>query len=161
MTISDLQIWDWLGGWPGAVLLQQSGTAYLVVNAAHILAIGLLVGAVLPLDLRLIGFFRAVPLQVIGPFLQKIAFAGGVLAVMTGLWLFSVRPRDYAANPAFLAKMGLLVLAFGNVALQHAGGRFRSAVEGQAVVPRVRAVAALSALLWLAVLVAGRWIGFV
>ena len=35
---------DWLGTWPGAVLLQRSGTIYLFVNAAHIASIGLLIG---------------------------------------------------------------------------------------------------------------------
>lgn len=155
------QVWDWVGGWPGAVWLQESGTAYLFVNAAHILAIGLLTGAILPLDLRLLGFFRSAPLDVVGPFLQRIAAAGAVFAVLTGLWLFSVRPRDYAANPAFLAKMTLLALALGIVVLQHSGGRFRAVVEGQPVTLGVRAIAGLSALLWIAVLVAGRWIGFV
>ena len=46
---------EWLGTWPGAVLLQRSGTAYLFVNAAHIASIGLLIGGILPLDLRLAG----------------------------------------------------------------------------------------------------------
>ena len=50
---------DSLGRWPGAVLLQQSGTAYLLVNAAHILGLAMLVGGILPLDLRLIGFLNA------------------------------------------------------------------------------------------------------
>lgn len=159
--MSEAQIWDWAGGWPGAVWLQGSGTAYLFVNAAHILAVGLLVGAVLPLDLRLLGFFRAVPLAVIGPFLQRVAVTGVVLAMLTGLWLFSVRPRDYAGNPAFLAKMALLVLAFGNVAIQHVGGRFRVATTAEVVPPAARIAAGVSASLWIAVLIAGRWIGFV
>jgi len=157
----ETQVWDWLGGWPGAVWLQGSGTAYLFVNAAHILAIGLLVGAILPLDLCLLGFFRAVPLAVIGPFLQRVAMVGVGLAMLTGLWLFSVRPRDYVTNPAFLAKMALLALALGNVAVQHAGGRFRAATAGDVVPPVARVAAGFSALLWIAVLVAGRWIGFV
>jgi hypothetical protein len=159
--MSVLELWDWVGGWPGAVWLQESGTAYLFVNAAHILAIGLLVGSILPLDLRLLGLFGTVPLPVIGPFLQKVAAAGVVLAIVTGLWLFSVRPRDYVANPAFLAKMALLAFALANVALQHSGGRFRAAIAGEIVKPRVRIVAGFSASLWIAVLTAGRWIGFV
>ncbi|MCJ8143712.1 DUF2214 domain-containing protein [Ancylobacter sp. A5.8] len=149
-----------LGNWPGAVWLQGSGTAYLFVNAAHILGIGLLLGAVLPLDLRLMGCFRAVPLAVIGPFLSRAALAGLCLAVPTGLWLFSVRPAEYAGNAAFLWKLGLIALALGNVALQHAGAGFRQAIAGGALTGRVRLLAGISALLWLGALVAGRWIGF-
>ena len=34
-----------IGGWPGAVWLRQSATAYLFVNAAHILGVAVLLGA--------------------------------------------------------------------------------------------------------------------
>ena len=152
---------DWLGSWPGAVWLQGSGTAYLLVNAAHILGIGLLVGAILPLDLRLLGLFRAVPLPVLGPFLSRAAATGAVLAIVTGLWLFTVKPAEYLANQAFLWKAGLLVLAFANVALQHTNRGYAQAVAGSMPGWTVRLVAAASMLLWLSVLVAGRWIGFV
>jgi hypothetical protein len=152
---------DWLAAWPGAVWLRNSGTAYLFVNAAHILGIGLLLGSILPLDLHLIGLLRSSPLAVVGPLLLRTASTGVALAVLTGFWLFSVKPREYVANPAFLSKLGLLAFAFGNIGLQHFGPRFRVALHGQSVHPSVRILAALSMLLWLSVLVAGRWIGFV
>lgn len=151
---------DWLGGWPGAVLLQRSGTAYLLVSAVHILGIGLLVGAILPLDLRLLGFFRTVPLSVIGPFLSRAAAAGVALAIVTGLCLFTVKPVEYLDNAAFLWKVALLALALGNVVLQHRNRRFRVALADGDIHSGVRLAAACSAILWLSVLVAGRWIGF-
>jgi hypothetical protein len=151
---------NWIASWPGAVLLQESGTAYLFVNAAHIVGIALLIGAILPLDLRLMGCFPTVPLAVIGPFLSRAAAVGIAWAVLTGLWLFSVKPAEYLANAAFLTKMGLLAVAIGNIALQHQGRHFRLALEGGKVRPRVRILAAASAVMWLCVLVAGRWIGF-
>ncbi|MBX6393600.1 MAG: DUF2214 domain-containing protein [Burkholderiales bacterium] len=151
----------WLGGWPGALWLQESWRAYLFVNAAHILGIGLLLGAILPLDLRLIGFMRGVPLGTIAPILDRTATFGAALAIATGLWLFTVKPLEYAGNAAFLAKLVLLALAFVNVAFQHSGGDYRTALAGGPVSAKVRTVAALSALLWLAILIAGRWIGFI
>jgi hypothetical protein len=154
------RISGWIASWPGAVLLQESGTAYLFVNAAHIVGIALIVGAILPLDLRLVGCFRTVPIPVIGPFLSRIAAAGVAWTVVTGLWLFSVKPAEYLANTAFLTKMALLVVALGNIALQHHGRHFRLALEGGKVQPRVRVLAVVSGLSWLSVLVAGRWIGF-
>jgi hypothetical protein len=150
----------WIASWPGAVLLQESGTAYLFVNAAHIVGIGLIVGAILPLDLRLIGCFQSVPVTVIAPFLSRVAAVGVTWAVLTGLWLFSVKPAEYLVNTAFLAKMALLALAIGNIALQHHGRDFRLALDSGKIRPRVRLLAAVSAVLWLSVLVAGRWIGF-
>lgn len=148
-----------LGKWPGAILLQQNGTAYLLVNASHILGIALLVGSILSLDLRLIGFFRAVPVAVLAPFLSHIAACGLGLALLTGAWLFTVRPVEYAGNAAFLWKLGLLALALANVALQHRSAAYARALAG-VVSPAVRVRAFASAALWLVVLLAGRWIGF-
>ena len=151
---------EWIGTWPGAVLLQRSGTAYLLMNAAHIAGVALLVGGILPLDLRLAGFFRGVPLPVIGPFLSRSAAVGVALAIATGLWLFTVKPVEYLENEAFLWKMALLALALGNVVVQHRSRSYRLALAGGDLHPGVRLVACCSAVLWLAVLVAGRWIGF-
>lgn len=150
-----------LAGWPGAVLLQRSGTAYLFVNAAHILGIGLLVGAILPLDLRLAGLLPAGPIPTLAPVLSRAAALGLCLALATGFWLFTVKPAEYLANPAFLTKLALLAAAGATVALQHGGPGYRMAVRGGPIGWPVRAFAAVSAALWLAVLLAGRWIGFV
>jgi hypothetical protein len=160
-----MPIVDWMATWPGAVLLQRSGTAYLLVNAAHILGLGLLVGAILPLDLRLLGFFRGVPLGVVGPFLSRAAAAGLGLAIVTGLWLFTVKPAEYLANEAFLWKLGLLAAALVNIVLQHRNAGFARALtdngaDGGAGIG-VRLAALCSALRGLSVLVAGRWIGFI
>jgi len=151
---------EWIGAWPGAVWLRDSGTAYLFVNAAHIWGVGLLVGAIIPLDLRLLGLFRHAPLGLLAPFLSRAAGAGLLLALVTGLWLFSVKPDQYLGNAAFLWKLGLLFVALANVALQHGNRRFSAAVAGGELPLAVRLHAVCSILSWLSVLVAGRWIGF-
>ena len=151
---------QWIGNWPGAVILRDSWIVYLFVNAAHILGIGLLLGSILPLDLRLIGFFRSMPLAVLGRFLLNVARAGFAIALVAGLCLFSVKPLEYIENTAFLCKAVLLVLAFVNVFFQHQGDSFSAALRGGVIAGRVRVSAMISAGLWLSVLVAGRWIGF-
>lgn len=149
-----------LGGWPGARWLRASWIAYLLVNAAHILGLALLLGSILVLDLRLIGCLRKVPLEVIAPLHARVAAIGVGLAVVTGLWLFTVRPAEYVDNSAFLIKLALLGAALMNVAVQHVNPAYRGALAGGPLTGGVRASAAASALLWLAILVAGRWIGF-
>lgn len=150
-----------ISGWPGAVFLQEHWVAYLVVNAAHILGIGLLLGAILPLDLLLLRSSRGRDLPTFGPFLVRVAATGAALAVTTGLWLFSVKPLEYTENPAFLFKVTLLVLAICNIALQYRGEHFEAALRSGQPSARVRTLAATSMILWLSVLIAGRWIGFV
>jgi hypothetical protein len=152
---------EWLGSLPHAELLRRSATLYLLVNAAHILGIGLLVGSILPLDLRLIGLMRHGPIEVLAPFLVRVAAAGLGLAVLTGIMLFSVKPLEYAGNPAFLAKMGLLALGLLNVVIQHRGGRWSEAVGGGEIPTGVKAHAVVSFGIWTGAIVAGRWIGFV
>ncbi|MGU3495640.1 DUF2214 domain-containing protein [Xanthobacteraceae bacterium A53D] len=151
----------WVEGWSVASALRGSGTLYLFANAAHILGIGLIVGAILPLDLAVLGLVRGAPLAVLGPFLSRAAAVGVALALVTGLLLWSVRPREYLENEAFLWKLGLLGLALANVGLQHTLGGWRRALSQMPVPAVTRVFAALSAAMWLAVLVAGRWIGFV
>jgi hypothetical protein len=147
---------DAIGAWPGAIWLRQSATAYLFVNAAHILGIGLLLGSILPLDLRLLGLFRRFPLGVLRTFLVRNAAAGLTLAVVTGLWLFSAKPAEYLANSAFRWKLVLLGVAIANVAFQH----WRPKADAVELTPATRVSAALSLCVWLSVLIAGRWVGF-
>lgn len=149
-----------LGEWPGARWLRAWWVAYLFVNAAHILGLALLLGSILVLDLRLLGGLRRVPLALIGPLNARMAAAGAALTVLTGVWLFTVRPTEYAGNPAFQIKLVLIGMALANVAVQHVNPAYRLALRGGPLPAGVRASAAVSALLWLAVLVAGRWIGF-
>ncbi len=148
-----------VGTWPGAVLLKQSGTAYLFVNASHILGIALLIGAIWPLDMRLLGLFRGVPVAILAPVLSRMAGVGLGLALVSGAWLFTVRPVEYARNAAFLWKLGLLALALANIALQHRSAAYARALAGE-ITATVKLRALASLMLWLAVLLAGRWIGF-
>lgn len=149
-----------LGDWPGAVLLRRSTTVYLLVNATHILAIGLLVGAIVTLDLRLLGFFRAHPLAHLAPPLRRVAGSGLVLAIATGFLLFTTRPPAYLENPAFLAKLGLLAFGLLNIAVVHRRQHWRHAVEGGIVHGQLRVAALVSLLVWVGAVIAGRWIGF-
>ncbi len=156
-----IELLEWLSATPLATALRRSANLYMFVNAAHILSIGLLIGAILPLDLRLMGFFPSVPLSVIGPFLSRAAAIGVAAAIVTGFCLFSVRPLEYAQNPAFLAKLGLLTLGVLNAGIVHAGYAWRKAIAGAVTAARLRIGALISAVTWLAAVVAGRWIGFI
>lgn len=145
---------------PLATLLRGSGTAYLLVNATHILGIALLIGSILPLDLRLAGAFSRTPLPVIAPLLRGTALVGLTLAVLTGFALFTANPVEYAGNPAFRIKLALLAAALVNAALVTRGRGWAQVLSGASPPTALRLMAMLSALLWISILLAGRWIGF-
>ncbi|QRM54622.1 DUF6644 family protein [Sinorhizobium sp. BG8] len=155
-----MDVLAWLSASPLAAALRASGTLYLFVNAAHILSIGLLVGAILPLDLKMIGLIRSAPLEVVGPFLSRVAATGLALAIVTGLCLFSVKPAEYAANPAFLVKLSLLAFGIANALATRLNGRWRQAIASGYASARLRVQAFLSLVVWIGTVVAGRWIGF-
>jgi hypothetical protein len=95
---------------------------------------------------------------VLGPFLRRAAATGLAIAITTGLWLFSVNAAEYLANNAFRWKLALLVLAIFNITYQNLKRNDRGL---QSAAPSTRVAAGISFCLWIAVLIAGRWIGFV
>jgi hypothetical protein len=137
-----------------ASFLRQSHWTYPAVNAAHLLGVALLVGAVVPMDLRLIGVWRPdVRLDAVLALLRSVAAFGAALAVLTGLLLFSVQARDYVTMRLFAVKLTLVTIG-----LAHAlawGGAL-----GRATPARQRAAGALSIVLWVSVLVCGRMLGY-
>lgn len=152
---------EWLSDSAVARALTASATLYIFANAAHILSIGLLVGSIIPLDLRILGLFGKAPLGVLGPFLSRTAMVGVALSIVTGAILFSVNAVEYAANPAFLTKLALLAIGIVNAVVLHARSDWRAALEGNDVPISVKLSAGASIAIWLSALVAGRWIGFI
>ncbi|SDS08914.1 hypothetical protein SAMN05216421_0886 [Halopseudomonas xinjiangensis] len=152
-------VWQALSALPPAIWLQRNAVAYLLVNAAHIVSLGLLIGTIITLDLRLLGAFRAVPVSALWPLLSRLAACGLGLAALTGAWLFSVNAPVYVENTAFQAKLGLIAAAVLNALWLH---RRQSGSEMHLRSQRAatRFQAALSLCLWLSAVVAGRWIGF-
>jgi hypothetical protein len=141
-----------------ARLLKSSFYVYPVVNAVHIAAIGALFTSVWLMDLRVLGFFGAIPAQPFLSLLQRVAFSAFAVALLSGFALFSVRASDYAAMPVFLAKICLIVLAGFNLGLFLLMGSTRPA--GSPPTTSQKMAGGLSAILWTAILLTGRFIGF-
>lgn len=158
--MSAAELLEAIAAWPLASAMRRSAILYLVVNAGHILAIALLVGAIVPLDLRLLGFFGNTSLEVLGPFLSRAAAVGLALVVVTGFCLFSVQPAAYAGNPAFLIKLALLAVGAVNAILLQSSDAWRTVAAGGPIAGTVRLAAGISLLVWSGALLAGRWIGF-
>ncbi|MGK6315757.1 DUF6644 family protein [Neorhizobium sp. DT-125] len=140
-------------------LIVMTPGIYPAISAIHIAGIAILVGSIVPADLRL--------LRVIGPQLDaalptlvRAALIGFAVAAASGLLLASVRIGNYAQNPAFLFKMSVLLMAGVNAVMLRIFGRSKRIVD--LVGGRLgRAAAAVSISLWIAAIFAGRWIAFV
>ena len=143
--------------------MRTTNPAMQVVEATHVLAAVMVFGTVLIVDLRLLGLldspraFTRVSRETLP--LTWIAFA---LAVITGSLMFTTSAPTYFGNTAFQWKALALLAAGLNMALfQLVTARGIASWDVSASPPRAARVAGLiSILLWAAVVLLGRWIGF-
>lgn len=142
--------------------LRSSIWLYPLVNTGHVIGIALLFGAIAPLDLRLIGCWKGVPLDHLSRTLIPVAIVGLVLAVSTGSLLFATRPLDYVVEPLFGIKMTLLCAAVLNALLLRLSPQWRWVRVATGAPPRLawRIAGIVSIVLWLGVITAGRLIGY-
>ena len=144
-----------------ASALRQSDIGYPLTGSAHILGLGLLVGSIVTLDLRILNIIKRGTLSELAPLLSRVAAGGFMLAILTGGLLFSVQPAHYLGNSAFLLKLSLISLALINVTVVHCLPCWRTMLAGQPATLLLKLTAFISLTLWLAIITAGRWIAFV
>lgn len=143
---------------PAAQWLRGARWGYAAVNGAHVLGIAMLVGAILPLDLRLLGLWRSTDRETLVRVLTPVAAAGLILAMTAGLGLFAVRAREYAGLDILLLKLALIAIGAGAAITAHlrAGRWLQGASDGA-----LRLHGLLSMTCWLGALACGRLIAFV
>lgn len=147
---SALGVWMRTGGW-----------SYAVANVAHVLGLVLLVGPILLLDLRLLGFGRQFDAQAVARVLVPCAAVGVAVMLCSGVALFSADARALADNRLMQAKLVGVGLGLVNVAWFHLAFA-RHLGDWDRVRPVLARVSALASIaLWLSILVAGRLIAYV
>jgi hypothetical protein len=154
---------EWLHAlhdWEVAALIRRSIYVYPLLNATHIFALTLLIGSILPTDLRMLGLFRGVAAAPFLRLMSAISATGLALAVVTGFFLFSVQPLEYASNAAFLTKLTLIALGTVNALAVRFSGAWRLALATGEATSGLKLAAAFSLFVWIAALLAGRWIAF-
>jgi len=157
---------DWLTALqdvPVVAALRASRWSYAAVNASHIVGIALLVGAIVPLDLRLMGCWRRfVSIRALAKVLVPVAAAGLLIAIAAGFMLFSIRAVQYASLGLFQVKLALILCGIGNGLLLRRAVAWETASHDIGVLPpaRLRAAGAASIAIWLSVLVCGRMLAF-
>ncbi len=142
--------------------LRSSIWLYPLVNTGHVIGIALLFGGIAPLDLRLIGCWRSVPVAPLVRILVPMAMSGLVLAMLTGSLLFATRPLDYVNEPLFGIKLALLVAAVLNALALRRSPQWGwiDVTAGGVVRTSWKVAAFVSLVLWLGVITAGRLIGY-
>ena len=154
---------DWLQRTSLAVQIRDSLFAFPLIESAHVIGLTLVFGTIAIVDLRLLGVastrrsFHRLASDTL-----KWTWAAFGLTALTGALMFATNATVYFRNGYFRAKLVLLVLAAINVLVFELTARRTMQRWDQAASapPIARALAAVSLVIWLAVIVTGRMIGF-
>jgi hypothetical protein len=154
-----LPFFEWCETSAVGEFIRTSLWLFPAIECVHLLGLVLLGGAVLLVDLRLLGVgLRDLPVHVVGATGHRLLLGGITLMVLTGVPLFLSEAIKCYYSQAFWVKITTLgpAVLFALTIRR----RVASASPGE----RSRAILALtgavSLCLWFTVAAAGRWIGF-
>jgi hypothetical protein len=134
--------------------------AYPLVETLHIVSLATLFGAMMVVDLRILGVSKALPLVPLMRHALPVALVAFGMAGATGLMLFLAHADDLIGNRMFVLKICLIGAAATNAAIFHSGRRANPANWDQIAPWEARLTAGLSLLIWTGVIACGRWIAY-
>ena len=153
----------WLEQTPVGASVRQSLWLFPAIETVHLLGMSALLASISVLDLRLMGVFRrGESVSLLARRVLPWAWAAFSVQVITGGLLFSSEAVHMYRNPAFRVKMLLILLAGVHALIFQLISRRRSeAWMSDPPPPWARMAGLVSMLLWMGVVAAGRWIGFI
>jgi hypothetical protein len=154
----------WLQSSALGALVRESGPwTYAIVNLTHILGVATLFGAVLILDLRLVGLWKRAPLAAITTAASPMAAAGFCVATISGIGLLATNAVEYEGNPFLLIKFPAIALGFMNAVALRRTAAWQAHATRELSPPEARQLAVMggvSLASWLTAVAAGRMIGY-
>ncbi len=156
-------LWLTIENWPLSQVIAATNW-FPLIETVHVIAISLVVGSILWVDLRLLGLTAMQhSVRVLNKELIPWTWGAFAVSLITGLGMFITRASSHVGNPAMQWKMGLMALAGLNMAYFH----FRvyrnvDDWDSTPTTPRqLKIIGATSLLLWSGVTLGGRWIGHI
>jgi hypothetical protein len=139
------------------VVGSESIWAYPMILTMHTVGLGIVVGAAVIVDLRLLGVGPAIPIEEVQR-VFPIFWVGFFINLVSGVMLFVSEAEDKATQPVFLIK--LILIAIGVVVT----ARIRRVLFGRGSTPMLasgaRTLAVGSLVVWGGAIVAGRLMAY-
>lgn len=161
-----MELLAWLEQTEFSTWLRESDWGYPIVLCFHAIGMALVVGVSIMFCARVLGYAKEFPLAAFDR-LFTIAWYGFALNAMSGTLLLIGEPRRLAVTPAFLIKMGLIVLAGLSLWILSKTLENSETVvapdgtaAGVIITPAAKIAAIFPIVLWLGAIVAGRLIGY-
>ncbi len=143
--------------------IRENDVLFPLIESVHVVAICLVVGSILVLDLRLLGLASIHrPVSRLTAAVLPVTWGAFAVAATSGFLLFISNATKYLENGYFVAKILLICAAGVNMIIFHGiSAKDLPQWEKEPMPPlRARLAGVLSILLWIAVVACGRWIGF-
>jgi len=153
----------WLQNSSLAETIRQSLYLFPFLESAHVVGLALVFGTIVVLDLRLMGFASTRrPFKHVESDILRWTWMAFALTAATGSLMFTTNAGVYYHNFYFRMKMILLMLAGLNMFVFELtlGRKVHDWDRASAAPPFGRLVGALSIVIWVGVIFAGRFIGF-
>jgi hypothetical protein len=142
--------------------IRESDWLFPTIETVHVFALVLVVGTIMTVDLRLLGFAnKERPYSQVASEMLPWTWAAFGIAALAGMLMFSSKALTYYSNIPFRLKMVCLLLAGINMVMFHWLGTRHLEAWDRGRPPRAAKLAGgASLLLWTTIVAAGRWIGF-
>jgi hypothetical protein len=144
--------------------VRESLWLFPAIETVHLLGMAALVGTITVFDLRLLGWMmRRERVSELAQRLLPWTWLGFALQVVTGIALFLSEAAKVYSNPAFRLKIVLILLAGLHALIFHKIVYRNVATwdEGEVLPIGAKVSGLVSILLWVGIVAAGRFIGFV
>jgi putative copper export protein len=148
-----------IASWPVSRAINESSWIFALIQALHLVALAFLAGALLVVDLRLLGKgFSQQPVARVARDARPWLYASIVAMVLTGVPQFISLATKEFESPYFRDKMMFLAVAL--IFTFTVRQRVAFAPEGKFGPGVAKVVALISIALWTSVAIEGRLIGF-
>jgi hypothetical protein len=145
-----------------ALVIDSSMWVWPILEDLHFFGLILLIGSIGVLNLRVLGFLKQLPVAPLHRFIPW-GIAGFVINLITGVLFFIGMPPFYAVNFVFILKMLTIVVAGANLVLFYCTSAFLGLEQvgsGEDAPRSAKVIAAVTLILWFAVIILGRYIPF-
>jgi uncharacterized membrane protein len=151
-------------GWPrtaaaGAALVLDNPWVWPICEVFHFVGLCLLFGVVLLVNLRLLGFVKGVAFADVKRLLPW-ALVGLGINIVTGMLFFLAAPEQYTQNPAFVWKIGLILIAGVTLLYPTMWDQAGESTPEDRAPLTGRIIAAGSICLWIGVIFLGRFLPY-
>ena len=149
----------WFEGTPFSTWMRESGPAFFSSLILHSVAMGFVVGVHVATDLRILGVASRIPLSLMRRFFP-VVWASLVAVLVSGVLLLVAYPAKALTNPVFYFKLAAVLAALFITRSLTRRLLQDSRYDTGPAPNQARVLAALSLLLWAAVVTSGRLLAY-